>query len=755
MHRSIIILLLVLLIALAILAPIVPRLGQVLIYPANAQFSDLTITHWPAFAYTRDRLQAAGQIPLWRSSILSGTPFAADPLSGLFYPPHWIAFIPVVPLSLAFNLLMLFHFAAAAGAMYFLMRRWAAGRAAALIAAFAYAASPKIIAHMGVGHVTLVEAWAWVPLVLAGLTPQPSLLKSESEFQERGRGALLSGIALALCVLADVRMAIYAVALLVLYVLIVQANGTRRTWINALGLLLVVAIIALALSAAAWLPALTLTDGSARSNLSTQEAGALSLDAAYVLGTLIADRSGAAERTTYFGLVVLILAFVGLKLQWQTRRRLMIWFVVVMIFGMLAALGTNTPFYELLYRLPGPALLRVPARAWFMVSFAMAALAGFGVQGLIEWNGRPRPRSILLAMAVCLFAILFGVIGGLMTKSINLWTLAIFMPLAVLLIILRVQNRLAPNRFAAAIAVLLISDLLTLAWALYRPIGLAEAFADGHGPGAWLSDQSGRFRAYSPSYSVPQHVAQQFQLQLADGIDPLQLRRYVMFMQRATGLGEWGYSVTLPAFPGVKQDEDIRTALQDVQPDAALLGLLNVKYINAAFPIHNDDLVERVRFGSTFVYENQRALPRAFLVPKIDVADSPEAASAWLGTHDVATSAVVEGLPFAIEFPANPGNADIVAWSSDHIEDHATGPGWLVLSEIIAPDWVATIDGEAADILATDLTLRGVFVPWGDHVITFDYQPRRVYAGIVISLLSVAAVSVAFTVKRFLKRRSG
>jgi hypothetical protein len=303
--------------------------------------------------------------------------------------------------------------------------------------------------------------------------------------------------------------------------------------------------------------------------------------------------------------------------------------------------------------------------------------------------------------------------------------------------------------------VLLISDLLTLAWALYRPIGLAEAFADGHGPAAWLSDQSGRFRAYSPSYSVPQHVAQQFQLQLADGIDPLQLRRYVMFMQRATGLGEWGYSVTLPAFPGVKQDEDIRTALQDVQPDAALLGLLNVKYINAAFPIHNDDLVERVRFGSTFVYENQRALPRAFLVPKIDVADSPEAASAWLGTHDVATSAVVEGLPFAIEFPVNPGNADIVAWASDHIEVHATGPGWLVLSEIIAPDWVATIDGEAADIFATDLTLRGVFVPWGDHVITFDYQPRRVYAGIVISLLSVAAVSVAFTVKRFLKRRSG
>ncbi len=741
--RYIVLIVIFLLMALGILALVVPHFDGALVYPANAQFSDLTITHWPAFAYVRDQLQATGRIPLWRSSILSGTPFAADPLAGLFYPPHWYAFIAAVPLALAFNLLLLLHFTLAAGAMYYLLRRWTVGRAAALIAAFAYAASPKIIAHMGVGHVTLVEAWAWMPLVLAGAVPAARTGKPN---------ALLSGIALALCILADARMAVYAVALLVSYVLIVQVRWTRRAWINATGLLLVAALVALAMSAASWLPALTLAGNSARSNLSVQEAGASSLDAVYVLGTLIADRSGAAERTTYFGLVVLVLAMAGLKLQWWARRRLMVWFSAVIIFGVLAALGTNTPLYELLHRLPGSALFRVPARAWFMVSFAVAALAGFGAQGLIDWTGRPRPRSILLAVAICVFAILFGVSGGLMTRSVSLWTLAIFIPLAVLLIVLRLQKRLAPERFVAAIAVLLIVDLLSLAWALYRPIGLAEAFADGHEPAAWLADQPGQFRAYSPSYSIPQHVAQQFQLQLADGIDPLQLRRYVMFMQHATGLGEWGYSVTLPAFPGVKQDEDIRTALKDIQPNAALLGLLNVKYVDAAFPIRQDDLVERERFSSTFVYENRRALPRVFLVSKIDVADSPEAASAWLETHDFADSAVVEGLPFPIELPVKPGDAQITAWSPDHIEIHATGPGWLVLSEIIAPDWVAAIDREATTIFATDLTLRGVYVPWGNHTITFDYQPRQVYAGAVISLLSVVAVGVALMVKRF---RSG
>jgi hypothetical protein len=746
MHRSIIILFIFLLIALAILAPLVPQFSGALIYPANAQFTDLTITHWPAFAYLRDQLQATGQIPLWRSSILSGTPFAADPLAGIFYPLHWIAFIPAVPLSLAFNLLMLLHLTLAAGAMYFLLRRWSLGRAAALIGAFAYAASPKIIAHMSVGHVTLVEAWAWVPLVIAGAIPSPHTGKSN---------ALLSAIALALCVLADARMAVYAVVLLVLYVLIVRTKRMWRAWLNVIGLLLVVAIVALALSAASWLPALTLTDGSARSNLSAAEAGALSLDPAYVLGTLIADRSGAAERTTYFGLVVVILALVGLKLQWQARRRLMMWFIVVIIVGLVAALGTYTPLYSLLYHLPGSTLFRVPARAWFMIAFAMAVLAGFGVQGLIEWVGRPNPRSIMLAMAVSLFAILFGVIGGLMTKSISLWMLVIFVPLAMLLIVLRLQKRLTPDRFVTAIAALLIFDLLMFAWAMYRPLGLVEAFADGHEPAAWLADQPGQFRTYSPSYSLPQHVAQQFQLQLADGIDPLQLRRYVMFMQRATGIGGWGYSVTLPPFPGIQKDEDIRSALKDVQPNTALLGLLNAKYIAAAFPIQQSDLIERAHFDSTYVYENRRVLPRAFFVSQIDVADSPEAADAWLASHDVSTSAVVEGLPDPIELPVNPGKVEMISWSPDHIELRATGPGWLVLSEIVAPDWIATIDQDVVDIFPTDLALRGIYVPWGEHVITFDNQPRRVYAGVLISILSVMAVGVALVLKRLLARRHG
>ena len=719
-------------VGLILLLPIVPHFGDGLIYPIISPYSDLTITHWPAFAYTRDQLAANGQIPMWRASILSGTPFAADPLSGLFYPPHWIAFIPGLSLALAFNLLMWFHLSLAGAAMYVLMRRWSVNRWAALIAAVAYAAAPKIMAHMSVGHVTLVEAWAWLPLVVAALTPNPSPVRG-----------IWAGAALALCLLADARMAAYALLLAVSYLLVVETTRERKNWLNVGTTMVLLVLVTLTLSAAVVFPAATFTSNSARASLSTTEAGALSLDTVYVLGVVIADRSGAAERMTYFGLVVLVLAVAGVKLKWNTQRRRSVWLLGVIGVGFVLALGIHTPLYSFVTELPGSTLLRVPARAWFMVTFAVAILSGLGADGLISWNGQAKRRSTLLAITIGLFAALFGLLGAFLTQSLSLLLLGILVPASLALIMLRVQHRLAAQRFALFALLLVAFDLVTLAWALYRPVTVAEAFADGQELARWLAEQPGLFRAYSPSYSVPQQVGQQYQLQLADGIDPLQLRRYVQFMQLASGVGEWGYSVTLPAFLGAQTDEEIRSALTTIKPDPALLGLLNVKYIDAAFAIDLPALRERARFGSTYIYENLQAQPRAFVVGQVDVAANVDEALQWLTANDVSRAAVIEGLPYGFRVAAEPHEAPIDEWSADHIRVHATGPGWLVLSEVAAPDWIARLDGQAVDIFITDVTLRGIYVPWGDHTIEFEYQPRRVYAGVAISVLSMIACATA------------
>jgi hypothetical protein len=382
------------------------------------------------------------------------------------------------------------------------------------------------------------------------------------------------------------------------------------------------------------------------------------------------------------GLSVLALAIVALVTR-RINRRLRLWLLSVIVVGAIMALGTNTPLYDVIYRLPGASLLRVPARAWFMVTFACAMLAGLGAQRVSELVTRQTPALIAIGAVIAL-------------------------------------------------------DLLPVDWTVYRAVNVDDAFAAGREAAAWLAAQPGEFRVYSPSLSIPQHVAQQFNLQLADGVDPLQLAWYVAYMQTATGIGVWDYSVTLPPFPNIETDDEIATALKDVLPDARRLGRLNVKYVVAAFPIVSPDLIERARFGATRVYENLQVQPRALMVTKIDLTG--EAAGR--------DRAVVAGLPFPIDLKIPAGEVRTLATTANRLEFEANGPGLLVVSEVYAPDWVATLDGTATAIWKTDGTLRGVLAPWGTHTIELVYQPRRVLAGAIISVLSMIACAGAVIVQR-------
>ncbi len=105
---------------------------------------------------------------------------------------------------------------------------------------------------------------------------------------------------------------------------------------------------------------------------------------------------------------------------------------------------------------------------------------------------------------------------------------------------------------------------------------------------------------------------------------------------------------------------------------------------------------------------------------------------------------VFGGFAFAIE--------DGYAYLSK-MRQGAQGPGWLVLSEVIAPDWVATIDGERADLLPTDLTLRGMYVPWGTHTVELTYQPKCVYAGMLPSFFSLIVCGAAIAFASFKRDR--
>src|SRR5688572_24424128 len=69
-----------------------------------------------------------GELPLWNPTVFLGMPFLANFQSGVFYPPHALA---LIPLPTGFNLFLIFHYYLAFAGMLFLLHARGLGAAAA------------------------------------------------------------------------------------------------------------------------------------------------------------------------------------------------------------------------------------------------------------------------------------------------------------------------------------------------------------------------------------------------------------------------------------------------------------------------------------------------------------------------------------------------------------------------------------------------------------------------------------------------
>jgi hypothetical protein len=68
-------------------------------------------------------------------------------------------------------------------------------------------------------------------------------------------------------------------------------------------------------------------------------------------------------------------------------------------------------------------------------------------------------------------------------------------------------------------------------------------------------------------------------------------------------------------------------------------------------------------------------------------------------------------------------------------------PSFVVVSEVFFPGWEARIDGRRAPLLSGDYILRTIPVPKGKHEIELRYRPQTILWGLIVSLLSLAALA--------------
>jgi len=159
------------------------------------------------------------------------------------------------------------------------------------------------------------------------------------------------------------------------------------------------------------------------------------------------------------------------------------------------------------------------------------------------------------------------------------------------------------------------------------------------------------------------------------------------------------------------------------------------------------------------VFENTRALPRAWLTHRAEVYDDRNARLLRLRDPQFDPRAIailnaplplpLDDTPQSRDAPAD--NVDIVRYDAEEvtIETNSTRAGVLVLADLFFPGWKATIDGQETPIFVVDHALRGVYLPSGAHTVRFEYRPVSFYLGLALTSCGLLIMAVLILGPRF------
>ena len=672
-------------------APIVVQPSGVAFYQ-DAVYSDLLIAHLPNARFIHTALVDWGQLPLWNPTIYAGAPFAADPLSGMAYLPSWVAV--AFPAPITFNLLLLVHTIWSALGCYTLARKVGMTRAAGVVSGLAFAGTPKLFAHIGLGHISLVFAVSWTPWLLVGIT---EIIAGLARPQKSRRYAALAGGVLGLVFLADPRWSLPSLLLAVGYavhrwLLIPTADRSSRDKLVMPGLLF--ASMACGVAALLALPLWQYLQLSTRADLTLDASNVLALDWSHLLG-FFQPILAQAEQVVYLGVSVFMLAVIGVLGRKKGSGFWSVIFVVAVVFS----LGSLTPLFTLITRwLPGAGFLRVPTRVLLLGAFAVAFLAGQGFDNLLNevknarQSLRIRRASFLFLSFVLIFNLVFALLrlGSLLHQLVTVSVVAA----TAMLIGSTLKGKLSARYLGYLWLILIVFDLTWVNWAMIQVNPYDPIQEERRVVADTIAQRYGEARVFSPSNAFPQLTATTSKLELADGVNPLQLVSYYSYLQNAVGFEEGGYDVTLPPFPG----GDPKKAWE-VKIDGEYLGRLNVVSVVSDYALDDENLVYIDSVDGADIYVLKETRPRAW----VTLPDE----NAWIP-------------------------AGIIQWTPNLIEVQAQGPGQLVLSEVDYPGWQADLDGQPLQIQVTEGLFRSVMIPEGQHEVTFSFHPEAVYLGLAI-----------------------
>jgi hypothetical protein len=784
-----------------------------------ADGGDLVSFLYPTYRFAAATL-AQGHLPLWNPTLYGGAPFIADIQAGFLYPPNLLLFLLNPDFGYIWmQWLSIGHLWWAGLGVYALCRVLGISRPAALFAGMAFAFSDPLLIHLG--NLNLIVVLSWLGWVLAAF----HLALTRRSLAWAG----IAGLLFAIANYAGHAQSSYYIGLAVAgywvlgigyRVLGGDSSGVDREksgwerWVSLtkypisnIQYPLITGLTAILLTAPLLLPSLELLPYTARAGLAYQENVGYSLAPVPALVGLITPgffgRGPSLHwsfwdrvELPYAGVVALLLALAVFFLPLAEKRRRLLPWIGLALFGLLVALGVYTPVHGWLTQtLPGFASFRAPARAIVLWTLSVAILAGYGIDRLIDGGRQTADGGPQLATRNSQFASLL--------KWGGLALLVLFVPATYAsLLALQADSVWFLRASLAGLAVALATGAWLGSWAL------VSLHSRGHLSGrifaglltALLLIEVGATGAYtdiSPDdptrgfhhREIVQFLQGEWNADNADSAD-----------QRGSEKSAQSVVSASSASSANPFRIDARTDIDDLwQPDtAALAGLRDVwGIVNPLLLTHWDKLWEStggrqtrlydmlnagyvlVRDGTPLpdkfvlafdapgelaVYRNPDAFPRAWLVTDARTVPDADAALAALTAPDFdpATTVILlagDGRPQTADGDPSP-NQPInqspniqypISNSPNSLEFHLSSPSpaTLVLSEIWYPGWRATVNGVETPVLRANYALRAVPVPAGDVTVEMRFAPDSWRWGLGLAGVGVLLLLGVVIFRRF------
>ncbi|AHM59015.1 hypothetical protein D770_03740 [Flammeovirgaceae bacterium 311] len=448
----------------------------------------------------------------------------------------------------------------------------------------------------------------------------------------------------------------------------------------------------------------------------------------------------------YVGAVICFLFFLGL---WMAPPEYRYWLLAATILSLVLSWGKNLQWFNYLVfdYVPGYNKFRAVTMALSIALLTIPLLGFIGLEYFCRESGAARARRGLfiaagitggLSLLIALFAGMRSYTGLVDAQLAGYpeWIMSaiqeqrealvrgdayrsfFFIIAAAAVCYFIWLKKINPLVGAASVGLLLLIDL----WAVdtryfdesnYSRNPRAQFFSENAADQAVLADTDPHFRVLNLMNPFQDGRTSYFHRSVG-GYHGAKLRRYQDLIER----------VLQPEM------QMLISSLQQGNPDfeqADALNMLDTRYL----------LAGQQREA---VIRNPAALGAAWLVEDVKTVSSPDEEIEQLLEIDTRTTAVIntERFPLQNQSYNGGGSIQLTQYGPNRITYQAetSGNALAVFSEIYYPEgWIATVNGQEANIIQANYVLRALELPAGNHTVEFRFEPASYSSGNIVMLV--------------------